>query len=130
MHLVGVASEVANKRDGDHDVAEADVLAQDAQRRNIVWDADVKADNPVSTQDGLLGQRMPDGSIAPMGKCITGRAEKQAAHVDQLVYFFANALSHYLHFFRTFLVLVTWRRLNPMTATRSLRLALSLVLLQ
>lgn len=85
LHLIGTVPQVRVEETGGLHATEAETLAEDALRRNVVWDANIHVGNQPNGQHGLLGQRMEDGAIKPVGKYITGKPERQIEHVDQLV---------------------------------------------
>lgn len=74
---------------------EANALLEDAKKRNVVWDAEmnlssaqVHADGMQNQNDadGLLGQRMEDGAVLPIGSYVSGKEAAQVKHVGQLVF--------------------------------------------
>lgn len=95
--------------------AEAVVLLEDAKKRNIVWDAEMKLDHAQTNSgsdnlqkypthptdfnsEGLLGQRVEDGSVLPIGRYISGKEAAEVSHVGQLVAtipFFVNNVVRY-----------------------------------
>jgi hypothetical protein len=67
---------------------EATRLAEDIVKRNVVWDVEYSnkdTSSGSSPSNGLLGQRMQDGSIVPLGRLVTGKPVAQIEHVDQIV---------------------------------------------
>lgn len=66
-------------------VVEEELLA-DAQKRNIIWDAEVSVstniDEDITT--GLLGERTESGTLAPLGQFVVGKAAREITHVSQL----------------------------------------------
>lgn len=60
-------------------------MAEDASRRNIVWDVDINEGDIDVKAAGLRGQRIQNGSIHPVGRYITGREEARVENVDLLV---------------------------------------------
>jgi hypothetical protein len=84
LHLIGTVPQAGAKESSGLHVTAEETLAEDALRRKVVWDADIHVGNQPTDQHGLLGQRMEDGAVKPVGKSITGKPERQIEHVDQM----------------------------------------------
>jgi hypothetical protein len=82
--------------------AETAALLEDAKKRNMVWDAEMQLDctqtnngtdnltaHPTEpshlNSNGLLGQKMEDGAVLPIGRYVSGKEAAQISHVGQLV---------------------------------------------